>query len=102
MSFTYERRYRGPLRAVILDWAGTTLDYGCFAPALIFIEDYKRRGVDITIDEARAPMGAHKKVHIRGHFLGSPRSQSGGWPSTAQPSPRTASRRCSRSSSRSR
>ena len=28
------------------------------------MEVYKRKGVEITIEEARAPMGAHKKVHI--------------------------------------
>ena len=41
------------------------MDYGCYAPAVVFIEVYRRKGVDITIEEARAPMGAHKKVHIR-------------------------------------
>ena len=65
MDFNYRRSYRGPLQAVLLDWAGTTLDYGCYAPAVVFIEVYKRHGVDITIEEAREPMGAHKKVHIR-------------------------------------
>jgi len=65
MTYTYARRYRGPLKAVILDWAGTTLDYGCYAPAVVFIEVFKRQGVDISMEEARAPMGAHKKVHIR-------------------------------------
>jgi phosphonoacetaldehyde hydrolase len=63
--YTYSRRYRGPLRGVILDWAGTTLDYGCFAPAVVFVEVFERQGVPITIEEARVPMGAHKKVHIR-------------------------------------
>ena len=65
MDFVFKRTYRGPLRAVILDWAGTTMDYGCFAPAVVFIEVFKRQGVEITIAEAREPMGAHKKVHIR-------------------------------------
>src|SRR6266567_1272680 len=65
MDFLFKRIYRGPLKAVLLDWAGTTLDYGCFAPAVVFIEVYKRKGVEITMDEAREPMGAHKKVHIR-------------------------------------
>ncbi|MBU4480564.1 phosphonoacetaldehyde hydrolase [Patescibacteria group bacterium] len=65
MEFYYQRSYRGPLKAVLLDWAGTTMDYGCYAPAVVFIEVYKRQGVPISIDEARAPMGAHKKVHIR-------------------------------------
>jgi len=64
MSFTYQRRYRGPIQAVLLDWAGTTMDYGCMAPAVVFIDVYKRQGVPITMEEARAPMGAHKRVHI--------------------------------------
>ena len=65
MDFVFQRSYRGPLKAVLLDWAGTTLDYGCFAPAVVFMEVFKRKGVEISIGEARAPMGAHKKVHIR-------------------------------------
>jgi phosphonoacetaldehyde hydrolase len=65
MDFVFQRSYRGPLKAVILDWAGTTLDYGCFAPAVVFVEVYKRRGIPITKEQAREPMGAHKKVHIR-------------------------------------
>ena len=32
---------------------------------LLFVEVYKRKGVPISMEEARAPMGAHKKVHIR-------------------------------------
>jgi phosphonoacetaldehyde hydrolase len=64
MDFVFQRSYRGPLKAVLLDWAGTTLDYGCFAPAVVFMEVFKRKGVEISIEEARAPMGAHKKVHI--------------------------------------
>jgi phosphonoacetaldehyde hydrolase len=65
MSFAFQRTYRGPVKAVILDWAGTTMDYGCYAPAVVFLEVYKRFGVEITTEEARLPMGAHKKVHIR-------------------------------------
>jgi phosphonoacetaldehyde hydrolase len=65
MSFTYQRRYTGPLKGVLLDWAGTTMDYGCYAPAVVFMEVFKRKNVPITMEEARGPMGAHKKVHIR-------------------------------------
>jgi phosphonoacetaldehyde hydrolase len=65
MDFVFQRSYRGRLQAVLLDWAGTTMDYGCNAPAIVFIEVYKRQGVPITIEQAREPMGAHKKVHIR-------------------------------------
>jgi phosphonoacetaldehyde hydrolase len=64
MDFVFQRSYRGPLKAVVLDWAGTTLDYGCFAPVIVFMEVYKRKGVEISIEEARAPMGTHKRVHI--------------------------------------
>jgi phosphonoacetaldehyde hydrolase len=65
MTFTYQRRYRGKLQAVLLDWAGTTMDFGCIAPAVVFVEVFARKGVPITIEEARAPMGAHKRVHIQ-------------------------------------
>ena len=65
MKFTFERKYRGPVQAVILDWAGTTMDYGCYAPAVVFIEVFKRQGVEISMEESRQPMGAHKLVHIR-------------------------------------
>ena len=41
------------------------MDYGCMAPAVVFMDVFKRKGVEITVDEAREPMGAHKKVHIR-------------------------------------
>jgi phosphonoacetaldehyde hydrolase len=65
MAFMYQRRYRGKIQAVLLDWAGTTMDYGCMAPAVVFVEVFKRQRVPITMDEARAPMGAHKRVHIQ-------------------------------------
>lgn len=65
MDFVFQRSYRGPLKSVLLDWAGTTMDYGCMAPAVVFIDVYRRKGVDITIEQAREPMGAHKRVHIQ-------------------------------------
>ena len=64
-DFTYSRTYRGPVQAVLLDWAGTTMDFGCIAPAVVFAQVFERQGVPITMDEARAPMGAHKRVHIQ-------------------------------------
>ena len=33
MIYTYRRIYRGPVQAALLDWAGTTMDFGCMAPA---------------------------------------------------------------------
>jgi phosphonoacetaldehyde hydrolase len=65
MSFRYQRSYRGKIQAVLLDWAGTTMDYGCMAPAVVFVEVFKRAGVPISVEEARVPMGAHKRVHIQ-------------------------------------
>jgi len=65
MRFSYRRSYRGPIEAVLLDWAGTTMDFGCLAPAVVFVEVFKRKQVPITMEEARAPMGAHKRVHIQ-------------------------------------
>lgn len=55
----------GKVQAVIFDWAGTTVDYGCFAPVQVFVEVFSKRGIDITIEEARKPMGLLKIDHIR-------------------------------------
>jgi len=60
-----QRRYQGQVKGVILDWAGTVLDSGVYAPAVVFIDVFKKQGVPITMQEAREPMGRHKKVHIR-------------------------------------
>ncbi|NUN95814.1 MAG: phosphonoacetaldehyde hydrolase [Candidatus Omnitrophica bacterium] len=57
--------YRGPVQAVIFDWAGTTVDFGSLAPAVVFIEVFRRRGVDITMQQAREPMGLAKRLHIK-------------------------------------
>jgi phosphonoacetaldehyde hydrolase len=53
------------LQAVIFDWAGTTIDYGCFAPVAVFVEVFRRQGVEINTFEARAPMGLQKRDHIQ-------------------------------------
>jgi phosphonoacetaldehyde hydrolase len=52
------------VRGVILDWAGTTVDYGSRAPTQTLIEAFAAFGVVITQAEARAPMGKHKRDHI--------------------------------------
>jgi len=57
-------RYAGPLKAVILDWAGTIVDYGSCAPAGVFVEVFARQGVTITMQQARGPMGSEKRAHI--------------------------------------
>jgi phosphonoacetaldehyde hydrolase len=50
---------------VVLDWAGTTVDFGCFAPAVTFQEVFRQNGVEISTPEARGPMGLPKKDHLR-------------------------------------
>ncbi len=45
------RAYRGPLQLVVFDWAGTTVDHGCFAPVVPFQELFRARGVDLTVAE---------------------------------------------------
>lgn len=65
MEFFYQRRYRGALKAIIFDWSGTTVDYGCVAPTVSVMTLIDREGIAITVEEARTPMGTHKKDHIR-------------------------------------
>lgn len=56
------------IKLVIFDWAGTTVDYGSFAPVAAFGAAFESRGVHLTPDEIRGPMGLHKKDHIRTLF----------------------------------
>ena len=53
------------LEAVILDWAGTTVDFGCFAPVQAFVEAFRENQIEVETDEVRSPMGMRKKDHIR-------------------------------------
>ena len=53
------------IEAVIFDWAGTTIDYGCFAPLKGFMYGFGAKVVTITAAEARKPMGMLKLDHVR-------------------------------------
>lgn len=64
MTYRYARAYTGPLRAVVFDWAGTLIDFGCRAPAAVFQAIFAEAGVPVTEAEARAPMGLPKRDHI--------------------------------------
>ncbi|MDO6513567.1 phosphonoacetaldehyde hydrolase [Neptuniibacter sp. 2_MG-2023] len=72
MSFSYKRAYTGPVTAAIFDWAGTTIDFGSLAPIKAFSALFEQNQVAITLAEARAPMGAEKREHIR-QILAMPR-----------------------------
>lgn len=53
------------IEAVIFDWAGTTVDYGCFAPVQAFISAFETFGITPTVEEVRKPMGMLKRDHVK-------------------------------------
>lgn len=63
-NFSYSRSYRGTVKALILDWSGTTADAYVVAPAVVFVDVFKKHGVEISMLEARGPMGLRKDLHI--------------------------------------
>ena len=64
-KYVEEKRYRGKVQAIILDWSGTTADAYVVAPAVVFVEVFKRQNVEISMAEARGPMGLRKDLHIK-------------------------------------
>jgi phosphonoacetaldehyde hydrolase len=52
------------ISTVIFDWAGTTVDYGSFAPVAAFKTAFEAFGIEPETDEIRAPMGMQKRAHI--------------------------------------
>lgn len=65
MSFHYQRSYHGPVQAVVLDWAGTTVDFGSLAPVAAFRRLFALEEIDLSLEEVRGPMGTEKREHIR-------------------------------------
>jgi phosphonoacetaldehyde hydrolase len=53
------------LKAAVFDWAGTVIDHGSQAPMGVFVKTFQQFGVDITVAEARGPMGMAKRDHIK-------------------------------------
>jgi phosphonoacetaldehyde hydrolase len=64
-SIRRTKRYHGRLQAAILDWAGTTVDYGSFSPIRAMQQVFRDRGIAVSDDEVRRDMGLLKKDHIR-------------------------------------
>ena len=56
------------IECIIMDWAGTAVDYGCFAPVAAFIESFNVIGTPVTAAETRAHMGLTKVEEIRALF----------------------------------
>lgn len=65
MEISSQHLYRGSVKAVILDWAGTAVDYGSFAPTAVFMRLFESRGTQISAEDARSGMGLMKKDHLR-------------------------------------
>jgi phosphonoacetaldehyde hydrolase len=53
------------IRAVVFDWAGTTIDHGSVAPLHAFVRVFAANGVTVTPAQARGPMGLDKAEHLR-------------------------------------
>jgi phosphonoacetaldehyde hydrolase len=54
----------GGVCAVIFDVSGTVIDYGSRGPVVAFVELFAAHGVAVSEEEARRPMGSHKKDHL--------------------------------------
>ena len=65
MEYVYTRGYRGRVKRLVLDWSGTTADAYVLAPAVVFVEVFSKQNVEISMTEARGPMGLRKDLHIK-------------------------------------
>ncbi|MEI9965410.1 MAG: phosphonoacetaldehyde hydrolase [Caulobacteraceae bacterium] len=54
-----------PVRAVVFDWAGTMIDFGCMAPVRALFDVFEAEALPITVAEARRDMGKAKIDHLR-------------------------------------
>jgi len=64
--------YAERLKGLILDWAGTTVDFGSLAPARTLQKLFVGACITLTDSETRQHMGLPKREHIRG-ILSMPR-----------------------------
>ena len=53
------------INCIIMDWAGTAVDFGCFAPLHAFLKIFEEKNIRITYRQAREPMGLLKIEHIK-------------------------------------
>jgi phosphonoacetaldehyde hydrolase len=53
------------IRAVMLDWAGTTVDHGSIAPVLALKTLFAKHGIELSMEDARRDMGLLKRDHIQ-------------------------------------
>lgn len=55
------------IEAVIFDWAGTVVDYGCFAPVEAFRQAFEEAGIHPAVEEIRKPMGLSQAAACADH-----------------------------------
>jgi phosphonoacetaldehyde hydrolase len=53
------------IRAVVFDWAGTMVDFGCQAPVAALVGAFAAEGVALSAADARRDMGRAKRDHVR-------------------------------------
>lgn len=53
------------IRAIMLDWAGTTVDHGSIAPVTALQTLFRAHGIALSTADARRDMGLLKRDHIR-------------------------------------
>lgn len=56
---------RSAIQAIVFDWAGTVIDFGCRAPVVALRDVFAEAGIEIAEAEARADMGKAKRDHVR-------------------------------------
>jgi phosphonoacetaldehyde hydrolase len=54
-----------PVKAVVFDWAGTMIDFGCMAPVQALVDVFAAEGLALSAAEARRDMGKAKLDHLR-------------------------------------
>jgi phosphonoacetaldehyde hydrolase len=52
------------IRAVIFDWAGTMVDFGCMAPVEALVTAFADEGITLGEADARRDMGRSKRDHV--------------------------------------
>ena len=58
-----------PVKAVIFDWAGTMIDFGCTAPVRALMNVFHDEGLTLSVAEVRRDMGKAKLDHVRAILL---------------------------------
>jgi phosphonoacetaldehyde hydrolase len=53
-----------PVKAVVFDWAGTMIDFGCMAPVEALVDCFAAEGIALSEENARRDMGKAKIDHL--------------------------------------